>query len=88
MAASSGKRQAGLLRRCWPLSATRRTAESVVETTRPITTPASMATVSPKSKRKEDALALAQLLYDIFKQKRNDDKISEEQNNANQTEGD
>lgn len=36
-------------------------------------------------KRKEDALVLAQLLYDIFKENQSNDKIDSGQNNAQQT---
>jgi hypothetical protein len=36
-----------------------------------------------KSKRKEDALALARLLYDIFKEQQNNGKVENGQNYAN-----
>ncbi|HUD07292.1 MAG TPA: hypothetical protein VMR34_05385 [Candidatus Saccharimonadales bacterium] len=37
-----------------------------------------------KTKRKEDALELAQILYDIFKEKQANDKLKNGQNNAQQ----
>lgn len=36
-------------------------------------------------KRKDDALELAYLIYDIFKEQTEDDKIESGQNNAQQT---
>lgn len=36
-------------------------------------------------KLKEDALELATLIYDIFKERQADDKMKSGQNNANQT---
>lgn len=36
--------------------------------------------------RKEEALELAQLIYDIYKEGQSDDKIKDGQNNANQPE--
>ncbi len=41
--------------------------------------------VSAASKRKEDALALAYLVYDIFIEEGRGDKVENGQNNANQT---
>lgn len=38
-----------------------------------------------EEKRKEDALALAQLVYDIYQEKRSNDKIRDGQNYAKQT---
>jgi hypothetical protein len=44
-----------------------------------------MSSTASQKQRKQDALELAQTLYDIFIEQRNNDNIEDGQNNANQT---